>query len=57
MFDVLFLILEEVCGIIVDGDGIDFVACSIELTTGFTSVVFSGNFFHNVKTISYLTKY
>ncbi len=56
MFDVVFLIGEKFSRIIVDSDRSNFVAYTIELAAAFTCVVLSGNFFHNIKTVSYLSE-
>ena len=57
MLDVVFLISEKLGGIVMDGDGCDFVANSVELTAAFAGVVFTGNFFDDIHAVGNLTKY
>jgi len=45
VFDVVFLIFEQVRGVVVDGDGSDFIADPVEFASTFAGVVFAGDFF------------
>lgn len=57
MFEMIFLAFEKRAGVVVNGDGVDFIADSIELAAPFTRVVFAGDFFHNIQTVRDLAKY
>ena len=40
-----------------EGDGFNFITGSVKLTARLTRIIFSSNFFYNIKTVSYLSKY
>ncbi len=56
MFDVVFLIFEQVRGVVVDGDGSDFIADPVEFASTFAGVVFAGDFSHDIQTVSDLSE-
>lgn len=57
MFEMIFLGLEECGGVVVNGDGGDFVADAVGLAAAFSRVIFSSNFIQNIKAVSDLAKY
>jgi hypothetical protein len=56
VFDVVFLIFEQVRGVVVDGDGSDFIADPVEFASTFAGVVFAGDFSHDIQTVSDLSE-
>ncbi len=57
MIDVVFLICKKLGGIVVDGDGSDFIADPVELAAALAGVVFTGDFFDNIQTVGDLTEH
>jgi hypothetical protein len=56
MFDIVLLGLEKSRGVVVNGDGSDFVAHAIELAAALTRVVFASDLLHDVHSIGHLTE-
>ena len=57
MLDVVLLGLEKFGGVVVDGDGGDLVASTIEFTALLASIELAGDVHDHIKSVCYLTKY
>ena len=56
MFDVVFLIFEKIGGVVVDGDGRDFIADPVEFASALAGVVFAGDFSNDIQTVGDLAE-
>lgn len=57
VLQIVLLILEELCCVVVNGDGGDFVTFAIVFAAGFSGVVFSGDFLDDMHAIGHLAEY
>lgn len=56
MEEVVLACLEECGGIVVNGDGSDFIADAVEFAALFAGVVFAGDFFHDIHAVGDLAE-
>lgn len=56
MFDVVLLVFEQFRGVVVDGDGSDFIADPVEFASTLARVVFAGDFFDDIEAVGDLSE-